>query len=110
MACGTRYHGQGHPTLAAFWSRAGCARYSVIGSLAGALGVLAASAPDFAAAWNISRIGLMQLMFVFYAALGVVTLVLYRPLSPAIEAAKATSHKPLQQSKRLVYGLAALFG
>src|SRR5947208_8502516 len=33
------------------------ARYSVIGSLAGALGVLAASAPDFVAGWNISRIG-----------------------------------------------------
>src|SRR5205809_967900 len=40
----------------------------------------------------------------------VITLLLYRPLSPAIEAAEATSHKPLQQSKRLVYGLAALFG
>ncbi len=52
----------------------------------------------------------MQLMFIFYAALGIVTLLLYRPLSPAIEAAEATSHKPLQQSKRLVYGLAALFG
>jgi len=86
------------------------ARYSVIGSLAGALGVLAASAPDFAADWNISRIGVMQLMFVGYAALGVVTLFLYRPLSPAIEAAEATAHKPLQKSKRLVYGLAALFG
>jgi MFS family permease len=86
------------------------ARYSVIGSLAGALGVLAASAPDFAADWNIDRIGVMQLMFIGYAALGIVTLLLYRPLSPAIEAAEANSHKPLQQSKRLVYGLAALFG
>jgi predicted MFS family arabinose efflux permease len=86
------------------------ARYSVIGSLAGALGVLAASAPDFAVDWNIGRIGVMQLMFVFYAALGVITLLLYRPLSPAIEAADTTSHKPLQKSKRLVYGLAALFG
>jgi len=86
------------------------ARYSVIGSLAGALGVLAASAPDFAVDWNIGRIGVMQLMFVFYAALGFVTLLLYRPLSPAIEAAETTSHEPLQKSKRLVYGLAALFG
>jgi predicted MFS family arabinose efflux permease len=60
--------------------------------------------------WNIGRIGVMQLMFVFYAALGVITLLLYRPLSPAIEAAETTSHKPLQKSKRLVYGLAALFG
>ena len=86
------------------------ARYSVIGSLAGAIGVLAASAPDFAGDRSIGRIGVMQLMFIGYAALGIVTLLLYRPLSPAIEAAEATSHKPLQQSKRLVYGLAALFG
>jgi MFS family permease len=85
------------------------ARYSVIGSLAGALGVLAASAPDFVADWRIGRLGVMQLMFIGYAALGVVTLLLYRPLSPAIEAAETTSHKPLQKSKRLVYGLAALF-
>src|SRR2546430_6777705 len=86
------------------------ARYSVIGSLAGALGTLAAASPDWAAGWNISRLGVMQLMFIGYAALGIVTLLLYRPLSPAIEAAETTSHKPLQQSKRLVYGLAALFG
>src|SRR5947207_5048239 len=86
------------------------ANYSVIGSLAGALGVLAASAPDFAVDWSISRIGVMQLMFIFYAVLGVITLLLYRPLSPAIETAETTSHKPLQKSKRLVYGLAALFG
>jgi predicted MFS family arabinose efflux permease len=86
------------------------ARYSVIGSLAGALGVLAASAPDFAADWHIGRLDVMQLMFIFYAALGVVTLLLYRPLSPAIEAQDTASHQPLGQSKRLVYGLAALFG
>src|SRR6476469_8366205 len=85
------------------------ARYSVIGSLAGALGVLAASAPDFAADWGIGRIAIMQLMFIGYAVLGLVSLMLYRPLSPAIEA-EATSQKPMGQSKRLVYGLAALFG
>src|SRR3954462_12133238 len=73
------------------------ARYSVIGSLAGALGVLAASARDFAAGWSISRICGMQLMFIGHAALGFVPLLLYRPLSPAIEVAEATSQKPLQQ-------------
>src|SRR6266550_5892019 len=85
------------------------ARYSVIGSLAGALGILAASIPDLAADWGIGRLAIMQLMFIGYAVLGFISLVLYRPLSPAIEA-EATSHKPLGQSKRLVYGLAALFG
>src|SRR5438874_3977168 len=86
------------------------ARYSVIGSLAGAVGTLAAAAPDWATDWGISRIGAMQAMFVAYAGLGLVTLVLYRPLSPAIEARETTHAKPLQQSKRLVYGLAAPFG
>src|SRR5262249_40661750 len=60
------------------------ARYSVIGSAAGALGILAASAPDFVADWGIGRLGTMQLMFIAYALLGLVSLVLYRPLSPAI--------------------------
>jgi predicted MFS family arabinose efflux permease len=86
------------------------ARYSVIGSLAGALGTLAAAAPDWAADSGISRIGAMQAMFAAYAGLGLATLALYRPLTPAIEAREATRAKPLQQSKRLVYGLAALFG
>src|SRR5438552_11831865 len=86
------------------------ANYSVIGSLAGALGTLAAAAPDWALDWGVSRIGAMQAMFAAYAGLGLVTLVLYRPLTPAIEARQATRTKPLQQSKRLVYGLAALFG
>jgi MFS family permease len=85
------------------------ARYSVIGSLAGALGILGTSTPDFAAGWGIGRVAVMQLMFIGYALLGIVSLLLYRPLSPAIEA-EATSHKPLGPSKRLVYGLAALFG
>ena len=90
------------------------ARYSVIGSLAGAVGTLAAAAPDLVAGvGGAGRLAVMQLMFVFYAAFGLVTLVLYRPLSPAIEAPKelaATQRKPLGKSKRLVYGLAALFG
>jgi MFS family permease len=87
------------------------ARYSVIGSLAGALGVLAASSPDLAAVWTgWTRAMSMQFMFALYAALGIVALVLYRPLSPAIEMASEVPAAPLRQSRRLVYGLAALFG
>jgi predicted MFS family arabinose efflux permease len=87
------------------------ARYSVIGSLAGALGVLAASFPDLATvSTGSTRITAMQLMFALYAALGVVALMLYRPLSPAIEMAGEVPAAPLQKSRRLVYGLAALFG
>src|SRR5713101_9784448 len=47
------------------------ARYSVIGSLAGAIGVLAASLPDWAASWTgYSRTAAVQSMFVLYALLG----------------------------------------
>jgi MFS family permease len=87
------------------------ARYSVIGSIAGALGVLAASAPDLLVTWTaFSRTAALQLMFGFYAALGVSAFLIYRPLSPAIEAKEEMPHAPLHKSKRLVYGLAALFG
>ena len=87
------------------------ARYSVIGSLAGAAGVLAAAAPDYAVAWaGCGRAGAMQAMFALYGLFGVLSMLLYRPLSPAVEAAEAAPAAPLQQSRRLVYGLAALFG
>jgi MFS family permease len=87
------------------------ARYSVIGSLAGAIGVLAAALPDWAAAWTgYSRTAAVQSMFVLYALLGLISLLLYRPLSAAVEAPEEAPHRPLRQSKRLVYGLAALFG
>jgi predicted MFS family arabinose efflux permease len=87
------------------------ARYSVIGSCATALGVLTAAFPDFATAWTgCSRSAAMQLMFGLYAVLGLVAFLLYRPLSPAIEIADKTPQAPLGPSKKLVYGMAALFG
>jgi MFS family permease len=87
------------------------ARYSVVGSVAGALGVLAAAAPDLVTAWlGCSRIAALQLMFAAYGGLGALTLLLYRPLSPAIEAVDAAPAAPLGPSRRLVYGMAALFG
>ncbi len=87
------------------------ARYSVIGSLAGALGVLAASLPELAAVWTgWTRATSMQFMFALYGVLGLVAMLLYRPLSPAVEIAGEVPAAPLQQSRRLVYGLAALFG
>ncbi len=87
------------------------ARYSLIGSVAGALGVLAAAAPDFAVSWTgCTRATAIQAMFGLYAVIGVLSLLLYRPLSPAIEATYEAPPAPLQQSRRLVYGMAALFG
>src|SRR3954447_13535147 len=87
------------------------ARYSVIGSVAAALGVLAAALPDYLSIWTgCGRTAAMQLMFGLYAALGLVALAVYRPLSPAVEIAQEIPKAPLQQSKMLVYGMAALFG
>jgi predicted MFS family arabinose efflux permease len=86
------------------------AHYSVVGSLAGALGVLAASIPDLIAdqtGWD--KLIAIRLMFIAYGVLGLVSLLLYRPLSPAIEAAAETPVAPLGRSRRLVYGMAALF-
>src|SRR5215469_230724 len=87
------------------------ARYSVIGSCATALGVLAAALPDLITArtgW--SRTSAIQLMFGVYAGLGLIALLLYRPLSSAVEMADEAPKAPLQQSKGLVYGMAGLFG
>jgi MFS family permease len=87
------------------------ARYSVIGSIAGALGVLAASLPEFVADWTgCTRAAGIQLMFGLYAVLGIVGILRYRPLSRAVEIADEAPKAPLQQSKMLVYGMAALFG
>ncbi len=87
------------------------ARYSVVGSIAGALGILAAALPDLAAqdiGWD--RLTAMRSMFAIYGLLGLTTLILYRPLSPAIEASTDAPVAPLGPSRRLVYGLAVLFG
>jgi predicted MFS family arabinose efflux permease len=87
------------------------ARYSVIGSGATALGVLAAALPDVATNWTgCTRPAAMQLMFGLYAGLGLAAVLLYRPLSPAVEAADEAPKAPLQQSRMLVYGMAAFFG
>jgi MFS family permease len=87
------------------------ARYSVAGSVAGALGVLAASVPDLLVIGiGCARTTAIQVMFVLYAILGAFALLLYRPLSPAVEVTGEVPSAPLHRSKRLVYGLAALFG
>jgi MFS family permease len=86
------------------------AHYSLVGSLAGALGVLAASLPDLIdhqTGWD--KLVAIRLMFIAYGVLGLVSLLLYRPLTPAIEAAADTPMAPLGPSRRLVYGMAALF-
>jgi len=87
------------------------ARYSLVGSLLGALGALCAGLPELIA----SRTGLAQTeilpgVFLLYAALALVALAVYRGLSPALEHERQTGRVALgKPTRRLVYTLAALF-
>ena len=86
------------------------ARYSLVGSLMGAGGTLAAAAPELTAAWTgLAEADAMRIMFALYGAVGLASLLVYRRLSPAIERPAGTKPAPLGQSRRIVYGLAALF-
>src|SRR4029077_12363710 len=85
------------------------ARYSVVGSLVGAAGSLCAGLPELL----VSRTALgptqaLQAMFVIYGVLGVISLGLYRRLSPSLEETHQV-RAPLRESRRIVYTLAALF-
>jgi len=85
------------------------ARYSLIGALAGGVGALAASAPDFLQRLDIDHVAAIKLMFVLYALLGIIGGLIYwliplrpRPLGVAGPSA-------LGPSRSIVYKLAALF-
>jgi MFS family permease len=83
------------------------ARYSLIGALATAIGSLAASLPDLLVAAGLTTLGALRLMFYAYAALGLLSGVLYRRLPHA--RAEQQHHAPLGPSRKTVYKLAALF-
>jgi MFS family permease len=84
------------------------ARYSLIGALCTAAGSLAASVPDFLVETGSSRLEAFRLMFYAYAALGVLSAVLYLQVPHARGEEKA-HHAPLGSSRKTVYKLAALF-
>ncbi len=86
------------------------ARYTLIGTLAAAAGALCAGVPQ----WIGRRLDVpdttsLRWAFLAYAALGVVVLTRYRKLSPAVERVGPPPARPLGQSHRIVYRLAALF-
>lgn len=86
------------------------ARYSLIGSLVAALGAQAAGIPALLGAWlGLELKAGVQVMFLAYGALAATSLLLYRTLSPAIEAPQTAQRTPLGKSKKIVYTLAALF-
>ena len=84
------------------------ARYSLIGALATAAGALAAALPDFLVLAGIGKLGAFKLMFYAYAALGLLSAMLYRRL-PHVRMDEAGPSAPLGPSRGAVYKLAALF-
>ncbi len=87
------------------------ARYSLIGALAGAFGSLLAGVPEWLALAGIGKLAAIKIMFVAYAALGILGGFVYRKIPAATRAPRSTSRPPpaLGPSRRIVYGLAALF-
>lgn len=86
------------------------ARYSLVGSLVGAVGAQSAGLPAVLGAWlALEPKAAVQLMFFAYGLIGIGNLFLYRTLSPRIEEPTSRERAPLHQSKRTVYKLAALF-
>lgn len=86
------------------------ARYSLIGALAAAGGSLLTGLPDMiAAAMHIGMKTALQFMFVLYGLTGLLSTWIYHGLTAQRPTAAHAPEAPLQQSKRTVYTLAALF-
>ncbi len=85
------------------------ARYSLICSLAAALGSLAAALPDTLAGVGIGPEATMRGLFLLYAALGAVVMLLYLRLPPRPVSQGPTAVAPLGPSRRIVLRMAALF-
>lgn len=86
------------------------ARYSLTGTLAGALGMLLASLPyTLSNGFGLDLIAGVRCMFVLYGVLALVALFVYQQLSPAVEAPLHASPAPLGPSKGIVYRLMVLF-
>src|SRR4051794_6821557 len=84
------------------------ARYSLVGSLAGALGALAAGLPQLLGGVLPGGLGAaLEAAFLLYATLGLASFLLYRRLPP--EAPDPAAAQPLRKSRRVVLTLAALF-
>jgi MFS family permease len=86
------------------------ARYSLVGSLVGALGALAAGLPELAsAALPLDGMVALRAMFVLYGLIGGVAFLLYRRLPPEAAASAGPEKQALGPSRGIVFTLAALF-
>ncbi len=84
--------------------------YSLIGSLVGAVGSLAAGLPDLVHGWlGLDTIDALRWMFGLYALIGLATYHLYRRLPASLDAKPDKPASPLGPSRKIVFGLAALF-
>ena len=84
------------------------ARYSVVGAIAAALGSLAAASPEYIALTGLPPQTSLQLMFAFYAALGLTAGAIYARM-PRQASQTQVPPKPLGASKVIIFKLAALF-
>lgn len=86
------------------------ARYSLVGTLMGALGSLAAALPAVvAAATGLSDRTALRCMFVLYALLALAAAAVYRGLPTAPAADRTRARPALHTARKRVYVLAALF-
>lgn len=86
------------------------ARYSLVGTLCGALGSLAAALPALLApSLGLSNTGAVQCMFLLYAVLALAAGAVYRGLPKAEVSDAPQPRAALHTSRKTVYTLAALF-
>lgn len=85
------------------------ARYSLIGALAGAAGSLATALPEIMAPLGLSQLTALRIMFILYAALGLLGGLLYRRLPVRAPSQDRRAQAALGPSRTIVYKLAALF-
>src|SRR5262245_17726630 len=86
------------------------ARYTLIGTLAAAVGALSAALPEWVGHHlDVADATSLRWAFIVYASLGVIVFTRYRRLSPAVERTGAPPSRALGASKPIVYRLAALF-
>jgi predicted MFS family arabinose efflux permease len=85
------------------------ARYSLTAALCGALGALAAAAPDGLTNLGMDRLAALRIMFIVYGAVGYVVWLLYLRLPMPLDREPRDRPAPLGASRRVVARLAALF-
>jgi len=88
------------------------ARYNAVGTVASALGALAAGTAELLQHAGMSELASYRAMFVGYSGLGVLSIVMYANLSDRVEPVVRIAASPLRRASRsrgIILGLAGLF-